>query len=92
MSLEEKLRKHFEDNGLLMVWFSKKIGMDPLRFSQCLAGYRTWHPKWWEKIIEMSKGAVTLADFLQDKFKDPTVLDITWCEKEKCAKVFFKKD
>lgn len=76
MSLKEKFNRFFEENGLQKQWFAKKIGINREAFYQIINGHHTLPEKYWKKVIEITKGQITLGDIMGDRLKDIEDLEV----------------
>lgn len=96
MDLSQKLHAYFKKSGVHKYWFAEKLGMKRPQFSLILSGKNTLPPKYWKKIIELTKGKVTLSDVIQNKLlgiegiefkvsKNPSLCKILLCDYDKNA-------
>jgi DNA-binding transcriptional regulator YdaS (Cro superfamily) len=69
MDLVDKLQNYFRENGIQRKWFANKIGLSPHFFYQILHGTYKLPPSTWYDVIAVTKGAITLADLLEEEFK-----------------------
>lgn len=70
MSFAEKLKNYFIDNGVQIKWFAKKLGVTGPYLYHIMDGNKKLPPKYWNRVIHLTHGQITLADFLEASLKD----------------------
>lgn len=70
MKSKKKLNEYLAENGCLKNWFAKKLGTtSPIMWAIC-NGHKSIPRKYWAKLIETTKGYVTLDDLIEDYLQD----------------------
>jgi hypothetical protein len=64
-----KLNEYFEMTGVQKRWFAKRIGIAPAQFYQVCLEKLPPPIKYWDKIIALSGGKVTLEDLASQAMK-----------------------
>jgi len=91
MNLSETLKKYIEDTGWRKDKFARKIGTSPAILYAVLGGNQLLPLKYWGKIIEETKGAVTLGMLLDHRFKLFEFLEVKEGKNACICEVKFKK-
>lgn len=76
MFLHEKLQRYFDENGIQRKWFASKLSVTPQYFYQVINGHQKLPSSLWQKVIELTNGQITLADILEDEFKNIEYLKV----------------
>lgn len=67
MEVQEKILEYLKIRGIKVKWFAENIGMPPSLFYQTLKSKRPIPSKYWGPIILLTKGAITMTDFMKDR-------------------------
>lgn len=59
------IKDYLKNNGITSKWFSDKIGISITQFSDFVNGRRLMPTVYWENIVAVSRGEVTLEDILK---------------------------
>jgi DNA-binding transcriptional regulator YdaS (Cro superfamily) len=76
MDMIEKWKRFFKDNGIEKQWFARQIGVSPTYFYQVIHGRQNLTAKYFDKIVSVSNGKISLSDLVEDHFKDAPALSI----------------
>lgn len=61
-----RLRAYLKNNGIQFKWFASQIGMSENSFSQVTAGRVGLPLDYWEKVVELTQGKITIEDLFHD--------------------------
>lgn len=76
MKVPNKLLSFFSRNGISKSWFGKKLGISPQQMSHIIHGVvRTATPHW-KTVSQLTRGDVTLADMVSDKYAEFDFIEI----------------
>lgn len=68
--LHLKLKKYLDDNGIRTAWFAEKLGINRETLRKVLDGRRNLPPKCWRKVVELTKGKITMKEILNNFLDD----------------------
>lgn len=90
MELHEKLQRYFDENGIQRKWFASKLNVSPQYFYQVINGHQKLSSSHWKQVIELTNGQISLADILEDEFKNIDYLKIVKGDTEDKCEVHIK--
>jgi hypothetical protein len=75
MTVGEKLRQYLKDNGVEKAWFASKLGISRPFLTQLLRSEKRFPPKYWDKLVHLTRGYIDLYALLSEHFEDtPTLM------------------
>jgi transcriptional regulator with XRE-family HTH domain len=77
MRVGEKLRQYLKDNGIEKSWFASKLGISRPFFSQLLRSERKFPPKFWAKVVHLSRCNIDLYDLMLEHFEETPSLMVS---------------
>lgn len=92
MLLYIKLKQYFKDNGIQKKWFASQLGITSQQFSQIVCGYAPLPKKYWQPLVDLTGGKITLADIISDKLHDIEFLETKPGRSPDDCRVFFKRN
>lgn len=69
-SVASKLKNYLDENGIMLSWFSKKIGISTGSLSKFLSGKGKLPKKCWEEIVIATKGKITMKEMVHEFLLD----------------------
>ncbi len=76
LTLQEKFKIYFKENGIRQDWLSEKIGMPKPMFYQWMIGKRAMPYSYWRDIVMWTRGKISFADLLDYKLGYPDDLEM----------------
>lgn len=61
-----KLEKFFKRSGIQKKWFAERLDIAPKYFYQIVKGKFPMPKKYWEEVVDMTNGQITLGDLVED--------------------------
>lgn len=84
MNLAEKFQRYFDENGVQRKWFADQLNITPQFFYQIINGYQKLPAAHWSLVVHLTRGQISIADILEEAFKNIDIEIIKGDSPEKC--------
>ncbi len=69
MKIKRKFKEYFIETGVQKVWLARKLGITPASMWTLCAGKKPVPRKYWERLVEHTRGFITLEDLVHDQLE-----------------------
>lgn len=64
-----EIKDYLDKNGIMVKWFAAQLGMSHAQLSNFMHGHSAMPTIYWERIVTVSRGEVTMKDLLEKNNK-----------------------